>query len=88
MDSIRTDTRCRKVGLWSGGGAQKGGVVKAAHTRIPLTCECTPRVASLQFVWVFRVPNIELVYLAPFFCSPTVHTFLVLVLFLSPFFIA
>ena len=39
-EGIRTNTRGKKVGLWSGGGAWKMGVVKAAHTHIPLTCEC------------------------------------------------
>ena len=39
-EGISTDTRCKKVGLWSGRRSLKRGVIKAAHTRIPLTCEC------------------------------------------------
>ena len=48
----RTDTtcRCKKGGSLEWRRSLKRGVVKATHTRIPLTCECPlPRVVCLDF---------------------------------------
>ena len=50
---IRSDIRCKKVDLWSGGGALKKGIVKTAHIRYPYTSDIgvpvpTPRNSNNQ----------------------------------------